>query len=256
MILQKIFAPVLLFVALPVSAQEVILSSPLPGTQQSVSGIGQYIETAFPFFLTVVAGLALVYITWGGILYATSLSSDRKQVGKDHIINAIIGLVLAFLAVLILSTINPNLVNLSLPGIGSGGGDGGGGTPSQTVPGTAGWECDPNAQSGEDYSCADGLSCVSLDHGAASYTCEEVSGVFGEGRCERDPNGFPINPDCEDPLPSPTSIDPELIRGDCSEAIELQCLAAGGNECVELGGSGIQFASCLNDGRVIGSFPL
>lgn len=57
--------------------------------------------------------LALAMIIYGGILYATARESAVQQKeARDQITQALLGLIILFASVLILRTINPELVNL------------------------------------------------------------------------------------------------------------------------------------------------
>ncbi|MGC9048665.1 MAG: hypothetical protein ACP5IX_00355 [Patescibacteria group bacterium] len=70
--------------------------------------------------LAVYAGViaVIIQITIAGIQYATSADNTSKQKeAREQIKDAIIGLVLLLGSVLILRTINPDLVKLNLPGI-------------------------------------------------------------------------------------------------------------------------------------------
>src|SRR3989344_3411357 len=107
---------------------------------KSVETIGankfEYFVGIYNTALTLVIALALVMIVVGGVQYTISWASpSAKEEAKGRILGAIGGLILALLSVLILSTINPALVNptIDLSGVSStgshsdSGGDGEGG---------------------------------------------------------------------------------------------------------------------------------
>ncbi|KKS99168.1 MAG: hypothetical protein UV75_C0008G0002 [Candidatus Giovannonibacteria bacterium GW2011_GWA1_43_15] len=95
------------------------LLQPLPGVGQTVDTFPDYITKIIPFILGLAAVLAVVMIVIGGIEYAVTEAIDAKADAKDRITQAILGLLLALISWLILSTINPELVNLKLniPGL-------------------------------------------------------------------------------------------------------------------------------------------
>lgn len=91
--------------------------APLPGFAGNPN-LGQWFESLFTLLIVIAGILALIMIVVGGITYVTSESFGGKGKGKEYIINAIIGLVLALGAWVILNTINPNLaedLNLTIP---------------------------------------------------------------------------------------------------------------------------------------------
>lgn len=93
--------------------------APLPGFTGNPN-LGQWFESLFTLLIVIAGILALIMIVVGGITYVTSESFGGKGKGKDYIINAIIGLVLALGAWVILNTINPNLaedLNLTIPSV-------------------------------------------------------------------------------------------------------------------------------------------
>ena len=100
------------------SAQTYNLLAPLPGGEASVpveSGAATYMAQLFWFLLSAAAILALVMLVVGGVQYIGS-AGNTSVLGdaKSRIVNALLGLVLAFAAWLILFTINPDLVDFSL----------------------------------------------------------------------------------------------------------------------------------------------
>jgi hypothetical protein len=103
-----------------VSAADYTVTTPLPGlgVGEQLSGqniFGDYVSSIIPFLLAFATIAATVMIVIGGILYASSLGNPTTMgSAKDMISSAIIGLLLALLSVLILRTINPDLVNLSI----------------------------------------------------------------------------------------------------------------------------------------------
>ncbi len=115
--------------ASPVFAQEPdckkvnCLNVPIPTDKGTVAtiprgeaGIAQYIKTIYQFSLGIGALLAVAMIVFGGIEYTVSAGNvSKQQEARDRILNAVYGLALLMAAVLILFTINPNLVKLGLP---------------------------------------------------------------------------------------------------------------------------------------------
>jgi hypothetical protein len=80
-----------------------------------VNDLGQMMEMLFYVILAVAVILAVYAVIGGGYMYMTSSdNADKKTRAKKKIQAAFGGLLLAFGTVLILQTINPNLVNFSL----------------------------------------------------------------------------------------------------------------------------------------------
>lgn len=85
----------------------------LEGTQ--VRNLGQYIQVIYVWAVRIAAVLAVVVIMVGGLLWLTSGGAERLGKAKELIGNAVIGLLITVGSYLILQTINPDLVRLSLP---------------------------------------------------------------------------------------------------------------------------------------------
>ncbi len=122
-IMKKIFLLSLLsfFLVTPVivlAQANITISSSVPGMGALTSNAepGAYVSGFYNFALMIGGVLAFGAIVYGGILYATSAGNSSKQSeGRSWITSALLGLLLLAGAYLILYTINPNLVNLSLP---------------------------------------------------------------------------------------------------------------------------------------------
>ncbi len=76
----------------------------------SEGALGKYLNIIIPLFIGLCAVLAIVMIVIGGIQYMTSELVHSKAEGKDRILHAIFGLVLALGAYALLNTINPDLL--------------------------------------------------------------------------------------------------------------------------------------------------
>ncbi len=88
--------------------------APLPGTTNgATTNLQTYLPGAFNLAVAVGAGLAFVYITIGGVMYATSDAISGKSQGKEYIQNALWGLLLVIGAWVILYTINPRLLEFN-----------------------------------------------------------------------------------------------------------------------------------------------
>jgi hypothetical protein len=155
------------------------LAAPIPGGttgaggEQTVSGANsfvQYMSFLFPFLLSVAAISALVMFIYGGIQYALGgANPEQLKDAKDRISNAIWGLLLAVFGVLVLQTINPNLIklDLQLDPVGEvnitntpAGGGGGGTTPTPTGGGGGGLPDD--AACASPGQCASGLCITNI----------------------------------------------------------------------------------------------
>jgi hypothetical protein len=100
-------------------ALAVTISAAIPGMTGTVTAgnsPGSFVNGFYTFALMIGGVLAFGAVVYGGILYAVSAGNPGKQSeGKEWIKSAIYGLLLLAGAYLVLYTINPNLVNLSLP---------------------------------------------------------------------------------------------------------------------------------------------
>lgn len=117
--MKKIFfvlAPAVgLFSALPALAVNINMN--LPGTSPNTS-IGGLIANIYNFAMIAAGILAFGAIVYGGIRYATGRGNPSEESdAKGRIWNALLGILLLAGAYIILYTINPNIVNLSLPDI-------------------------------------------------------------------------------------------------------------------------------------------
>lgn len=81
---------------------------------QAGQSLATVLNQIFYVGLVAAVALALFMVVRGGVQYMTTDSIDGKGGAKARIQAALGGLVLAFSAILILSTINPSLVTLSL----------------------------------------------------------------------------------------------------------------------------------------------
>ncbi len=87
--------------------------SAFPGTENATNNLGGFLGQAFNYIIALAVVLALIMIIWGGIEYMTTDSFSGKDDGKKKIQNAFWGLGLALVSYLVLSTINPCLVDFT-----------------------------------------------------------------------------------------------------------------------------------------------
>ena len=76
--------------------------------------IGEYIKAIFNYGLIVASLIGVIAIIVEGIKIIMSFGGEKKVQGYKNIGRIVIGLVLAWSSVMILRTINPNLVNLKV----------------------------------------------------------------------------------------------------------------------------------------------
>jgi type IV secretory pathway VirB2 component (pilin) len=76
--------------------------------------IGEYLNLMIRIFIGICAVLAVVMIVMGGIQYMTTELISSKGEGKERILHAIFGLLLALGAWTLLNQINPNILNTDL----------------------------------------------------------------------------------------------------------------------------------------------
>jgi lysophospholipase L1-like esterase len=85
------------------------------GGVREVSGLPQYINTAYRYLVSIILVIAIVMVVYGGFLYLTgSAGIGSIQRGKQIIRDALIGMVIVLAAYAILQTINPNTTRFTL----------------------------------------------------------------------------------------------------------------------------------------------
>jgi hypothetical protein len=102
-------------------ARAVTISTSIPGMSSgsSAASPGAWIAGFYQFALLIGGILAFGAIVFGGVKYTASAGNPSSQSdAKEWIEGALIGLLLLAGVYLILYVINPNLVNLSMPGLG------------------------------------------------------------------------------------------------------------------------------------------
>lgn len=72
----------------------------------------EYLNMVFRFAIVAGGILAVLKITYGGFLYATTETPSRKEAAKETIFNAILGLIILLAIFIILEQINPDLITL------------------------------------------------------------------------------------------------------------------------------------------------
>jgi hypothetical protein len=86
----------------------------MTGNNITIPFLAQYISGIYTFMISIVGLLAAIMMIIGGFTYLTSAGDNSKiTAGRKRIVDALIGLVLAFGSYVILYIINPNLVTFS-----------------------------------------------------------------------------------------------------------------------------------------------
>lgn len=135
--MRTIFITISIIVVVGLFASPVLaytLSESIPGGSKAGDKVdtATYFEDIFNFVLAAAAILAVIMIIVGGLQYIGAAGNPSViSDAKDRIYWAILGLILALASVLILQTINPDLLKLdfTVPSTttGTGGGSSGGG---------------------------------------------------------------------------------------------------------------------------------
>lgn len=87
------------------------LCVPLPGQPDQVANFGDYVKMIYQFALAIAGVVVFVRVVYGGVMYILSAGNivEQKE-ARDIIFQAIYGLVLLFMAVIILYIVNPSLL--------------------------------------------------------------------------------------------------------------------------------------------------
>lgn len=93
-----------------------VVLEPIPGVTDSKDKIDfpTFLRNLFSFLLAVGAILAVFMLVWGGVWYMTSDVVGEKEKARKRIFNAVLGLLLLFGSVLVLRTINPDLLDFKI----------------------------------------------------------------------------------------------------------------------------------------------
>ena len=97
-----------------VLAQDYVSLSPLPGTETvDTSDPSTYFQTIFILFVSIISILAVIRLMLCGFQYMTSEAISSKENAKNCIWTVIFGIFIILLSVLVLQTINPQLIEIN-----------------------------------------------------------------------------------------------------------------------------------------------
>jgi len=140
-----LFSVLVLLFGVTTQVESYTLISPIPGVGESVSlsesgGAANYLNNIFTLFISIIAVLGVIKLMLCGFQYMTSEAISSKEEAKKCMTGVFGGLFIVLLSVLVLQTINPEILqlkffatleqrvgDLDLPTTGSGGGGGGSG---------------------------------------------------------------------------------------------------------------------------------
>ncbi|HEY4511035.1 MAG TPA: pilin [Candidatus Paceibacterota bacterium] len=96
--------------------QKPVILEPLPGITDSSSNFNfpTLVQGLFKLSLGAGAILAVLMLVLGGIEYMVSEAINKKKLGLERIRNSVLGLFLLFGSVLILQTINPDILSFKV----------------------------------------------------------------------------------------------------------------------------------------------
>jgi hypothetical protein len=83
-------------------------------TTESTNDLSAYLDNMFKLGIALCTGLAVLMIIIGGIQYVSSDAWSKKTDGKDRIVAALFGLLIALGSYALLKTINPDLLSTKL----------------------------------------------------------------------------------------------------------------------------------------------
>ena len=117
--MNKVSILIIVVVLLSVSTANALTIIPIEslgtGSVETDTDVEEYLGKVFQLGIGIAAILAVVMMVLAGVQYTASLGNEgSKSDAKSRIWAAISGLLLVLSAVLILWSINPDLVNLSL----------------------------------------------------------------------------------------------------------------------------------------------
>jgi hypothetical protein len=115
-----IILPVLLNASFCLAGGSLELSYPIIGgkTLSTNTDLPNFVNYIFNLAIGVSGLLAFGVLIYSGTKYLTSAGdSGKMNEAKDQIFSAFVGLIILLCAYIILSTINPDLINIQMPAI-------------------------------------------------------------------------------------------------------------------------------------------
>jgi Type IV secretion system pilin len=152
-------------------AHAVTISTAIPGTSTSTTSAGApgaMINNFYQFAILIGGLLAFAVIVYAGVKYMASAGNPTGQGdAKEWIWSALLGLLLLAGAYLVLTLINPDLKNLTLPSL----------TPAAVTTSSAA------AQSNSGPGTATSTACAITKNGGTSGTCPNDPGTGASQHC-------------------------------------------------------------------------
>lgn len=203
--------------------------APLPGVGGTADLHG-FLQSLFNVLIIIAGILAIIMIVIGAVTYVSTDSFSGTEHGREVMMNAVLGLILALGAWVILNTINPNLasnLSITIPRIafegdsatyGSSASSSGGGTITAfQLPGDLGLYC-PGS-------------------GGATAMPQIIDSFVGKVAYRWGGKGGPLPAGASFPLsPNEQSDSPYTCKNDAGQTVPCNSFCPGGNVCLDCSG--------------------
>jgi len=113
-VLHTVIASFLLLMPIFVWGADFVPLTDLPSSFTTGNDPGAFFNSLFRYGIVIAGFLAVGMIVYGGFTYMTTDAVSGKGEAKDIISSAVIGLFLILLSFILLSLINPDILNFSL----------------------------------------------------------------------------------------------------------------------------------------------
>lgn len=206
--------------------------APLPGLESASSGLQGFLQGLFNIAIVIAGILAILMIVIGAITYLSTDSLSGTEKGRDMMLNAVFGLILALGAWVILNTLNPNLaesLRITIPRVTLTEGDSdiyGSGPTSYSTGGVVTAYQLPN---NIDFYCPGSGGASAIPQIVNSFKEKVAYRWGGKGGALPAGQNFPLSP-------TEVAKGPYMCENDSGQTVPCNTFCPSGNACLDCSG--------------------
>lgn len=206
--------------------------APLPGLENASSGLQGFLQGLFNIAIVIAGILAILMIVIGAITYLSTDSLSGTEKGRDMMLNAVFGLILALGAWVILNTLNPNLaesLRITIPRVTLTEGDSdiyGSGPTSYSTGGVVTAYQLPN---NIDFYCPGSGGASAIPQIVNSFKEKVAYRWGGKGGALPAGQNFPLSP-------TEVAKGPYMCENDSGQTVPCNTFCPSGNACLDCSG--------------------